>query len=482
MSTGNNELQALERIVMARTKSRTARASGVATDPAEIDAGAAEQSAISELQKIISETQDSGGSKDPRLADMLSSLAALYDAAGDAQNAESALARAIEIRSRFFGKDSLVVGHTMQVLAELNEREGKLLQAEKLYSSSLAIAIRQFGTADSETRHLVDKLRNVMSQQNRNPDEASRFAAGIANSAMNDALDAFPCDQYRELGQAALQIRNYKEAERIFACLRDVTMALSPNSVHYAQALESLAQTYYLQERTEEAFRMRDRAMQKYELLLGPQDPTVLAFAAKTAALRKESGKIAAAQTRLQRMATHRPAVLAACTSVEDRTAALALEPECLLGAQDASDDERIWKEYFKDGTDALQKSNTAEAERLLSLCVEKAEILNPHDWRLWNSMCELAAAYTAGGKLYKAASMYQQLLRRCEQQHGAESPTIVPYLVLVANNHEEQGEFVKVKECYERIVRIYTNARAPESIVQPYQSRLHELQADFEV
>lgn len=493
----------------------------------------ADQNLIPSLQTLLEQTQAEYGNEHPHVADVLSTMAMVLISEGNKAAASSALSRALEIRSRNFGKDNLALAPLAEEIGRMHEQQSNWASAERSYLAALEVLIKQLGLSDNETQRMLSRMRHAIHQQNRDEQEADRIAAGIANSAMNDALDAFPWEQYRDQGEAALQVRNYKEAERVFSYLRDVTIALSPNSARYAQTLEFLSEAYFGLGKNDEAFRSRDRALGRYESALGPQHPSIARFLLRTTQMRQSNGEYAEAQAashravrilqealgpdhaetksaqkllddltakltpaaarntpefarhRLERMNAKRPAVLNALQQAEAESrqsvhSAMTVTPDAVSDVE-GDDPESLWNKYMQQGKAALEAQNNSEAERLFALAVEKAEQFAPQDRKLWDSMCQLAAAYDATGKLYKATSTYKDVLKRCQDTHGPNSPHLVSYLRLVAKNHSDQGDVVRAIECYERIVKIYIDASAPAQMIQPYQEMLDRLQQDLQ-
>lgn len=482
---------------------------------------------IRALQTLIEKVKASRG-ESAYLGDLYAAMALMLADSGDSTAAESALAKCIDIRSRACGQDAIIVGQTLQLLAELQEAAGNWSQAEKSLMRALEISIRRHGKNSADAQRLIERLRAVVGEQGRDLDEANRFAAGVAITSMNDAMDVFPWDMYFEQGKSFLQVRNYREAERSFNYLRDVAMAVSPNSTHQAQCFEMLAETYWAQERHDDAFRLREKALNIYESILGADHLSIGRFLVRNLEMRMkleqlEQAKAIAlraivvlashlgeqheevialsdrlheiesklspqgvratvefAKRRLQRMRDRRPAVLAALEN-NNGSGATVPQNESAHAVQGADAEETEWIALMEKGKAARSALDHAEAERILIECVELAEKFASKDKRLWDTMLELAGAYNATGKLYKAMSTYQNVLKRCEQTCGPENPNIVKYLVAFAENQAQQGDLWKAQECYERVVRIYVDACAPQAMIQPYQQRLDELQANLE-
>src|SRR6185437_14134830 len=85
------------------------------------------------------------------------------------------------------------------------------------------------------------KLKRVLEREKKDSAEAERFMAATVYNAVNDALEVFPVDFYKEWGKELLAHKQYKQAEVLFCCLRDVVLALSPDCLHLAQILQLLA-------------------------------------------------------------------------------------------------------------------------------------------------------------------------------------------------------------------------------------------------
>ena len=110
-------------------------------DLAEAESRVAE--AIKEAKKI--------GTQDRRLAQSLTSLAAIYLRQGKSEEAVPLFKRALEIREKVLGPGHADVGSSLNNLATGYYRLGRYNEAEPLYERSLAIWEKILGSTHSRT-------------------------------------------------------------------------------------------------------------------------------------------------------------------------------------------------------------------------------------------------------------------------------------------------------------------------------------------
>jgi tetratricopeptide (TPR) repeat protein len=178
------------------------------------------------------------------------------------------------------------------------------------------------------------------------------------------------------------------------------------------------------------------------------------------------------------------PALPAADLSVPVGTAFTEITPTNAFDILEESEvhvETFLWEKYMAAGRRSMQTRNFLEAERMFIVALEKAAQFEKGDIRLLNNKCELAGSYTATGKLYKAVSLYREVLECCEAAHGQTSTELVPYLAALARSYAEQGDPMKARKCYERILSIYDAAGAADYETSPYREALMTLRRELE-
>jgi len=229
---------------------------------------------IEELERLL-QLQQSGAADEASSADTLSTLAELCRLNGYGERAEIYFRRALAVRSLYLGKDHASTAHSAFAVAELSCNSTDLNDAEQILRFCLESNVRRAGPQGGEVPALLDKLKRVLEREKKDSAEAERFMAATVYNAVNDALEVFPVDFYKEWGKELLAHKQYKQAEVLFCCLRDVVLALSPDCLHLAQILQLLALSLAGQGKKPNAVRVQNKALIKFEQLLGPNHPEV---------------------------------------------------------------------------------------------------------------------------------------------------------------------------------------------------------------
>lgn len=492
-----------------------------------------EQSICSELQKLLDSRTAADSVNDSLAADILSTMAQLHLCAGRLTEAESCCRKSLEIRQQKFGKDSLSVAHTAYELASISEKLGNFELSENYYRLSLDLTIRKRGPGHRSMPRIVERLRAVLEQQGKDAREADEYAAEAIKGALSDAMIAFDFPLYEKLGKKCLVAKQYKHAEWMFACLRDVTLALCPKSPQLPRMLQFLALSCAAQGKNSEAQRLQLQALQRFEQLYGIHHPDTARCLGRLADLQFANQQLKAAFESAMRsrsllqgaLGKNHPDTLAARERIKHikfelatkantarmgsvrqtlekrmeqlqherhlrrMTKALALEKETVDGIlapvnQHESDggeecskldnnvSDFLWQKFINAGRQALTAKNFEECERVLTSALRKAERFGKNDRRLWDTMCELANLYTATGKLFRAANLYKEIIDSCRDANGSDSPCLVPYLYSLSTHYRAQGEIVKERDTINRIITLLSAASAKDYELAPYLER----------
>lgn len=156
-------------------------------------------------------------------------------------------------------------------------------------------------------------------------------------------------------------------------------------------------------------------------------------------------------------------------------------------------DTDNIWATYTELGSTAHKAGDTAIAETMFAAARDEARRRGFNDWRwetslrnlatvyeaagkekdipaltdpgmsCWSKLAErstairlcrleeLAQSYTAVGRYFRAANLYQQLIELIEETFGRGHPTIIPRLLRLAWIYGIQKKHSKALEAYSR-------------------------------
>src|SRR5262249_30812720 len=220
------------------------------------------------------------GSDSLEVGSSLTRMAELYQDMGRDREAEKLISRAIDIRLKRLGEQNPDVGTSMSVLARIKEKRGHRLEAEKLYRRSLSIAENALGPDNPDLATNRSNLGAFLKSEGRH-------------------------DEAYSLLQSALAVRE---------------KTLPPDHPAIATSLLQLAELYRLQGRTDEAhelfkraFGMRKAAIKEVPVLFGTDrnlDTTAksIVFGNARAAAGKVTLGIAKVTLSKQQVSSPRPA------------------------------------------------------------------------------------------------------------------------------------------------------------------------------
>jgi len=121
------------------------------------------------------------------------------------------------------------------------------------------------------------------------------------------------------------------------------------------------------------------------------------------------------------------------------------------------------WDVYMKDGNQAKEHGQYAEALKLYTLAIEEAEKFGPSDPRLATSLNNLAELYRTQGKYDAAEPLYKRSLAIYEKALGPDHPNVATSLENLANLYHVQGDYAKAEPLYKRSLAIREKALGPD-------------------
>jgi CHAT domain-containing protein/tetratricopeptide (TPR) repeat protein len=118
----------------------------------------------------------------------LTILASLNLREGRLEEAAELSGRALAIREKLFGSDSLPVSFSFDQLGKLHQRWGRYADAESFYQQSLAIIKKVLSSDDPRYAETLNNLADLYKTQNRYPDALPLVQTAIKNGRASPAV------------------------------------------------------------------------------------------------------------------------------------------------------------------------------------------------------------------------------------------------------------------------------------------------------
>jgi serine/threonine protein kinase/tetratricopeptide (TPR) repeat protein len=237
------------------------------------------------------------------VADTLQNLGIVLDSQGRYDEAAADFRKALEIRSRKLGPDDPDVARTLNSLAINYWNQEKYAEAEPLFERSLAIKEKTLGPDHPDLANTLINLAILKHTQKKYAESEALFKRALAISEkklgpdhpdlgtiLND-LAALYEDEGRRVEAEPLYVR----------CLAIWEKALGPDHPDVAIALHNLANLYRNLGKYEQAEPLYVRSLAIWEKSLGPDHPYVGASLRERANLYREEGRGAEAEALYER-------------------------------------------------------------------------------------------------------------------------------------------------------------------------------------
>ena len=225
--------------------------------------------------------------------------------------AQAQLERAVELRQRASGADSLEAARTMRSLAEVYEFQGKYARTEQLLTHVLAVESRSLGEQDPETLRTMSDLavayRYLANYSRAQPLftkvlEAQRDTIGEENPDTLATMSALG-ESYQKQGMSEKAAQIFT---RVLAVSRKVLGEEHPTTV---SAMNDLANAYLTEGQYPEAERLYSSVHEIQRRVRGEEHPNTLLTSANLALLAWREGKLDQAERMYQQLMEAAPRV-----------------------------------------------------------------------------------------------------------------------------------------------------------------------------
>ena len=223
----------------------------------------------------------------------LSNLAVSLGSAGDYEQAEPLLKRALAIQEKALGPEHPSTALGLNNLAGLYHKQGRYEQAEPLYQRALAIRKKTLGPEHPTTATSLNNLAGIYRSQGRYEEAEPLYdrALAIQEKALGPEHPTTALGLNNLAGLYHKQGR-YEEAEPLYdRALAIQEKALGPEHPTTALGLNNLAGIYRAQGRYQEVEPLYQRALTITEKALGPEHPTTATVFRNYVGLLRELGR-----------------------------------------------------------------------------------------------------------------------------------------------------------------------------------------------
>ena len=116
---------------------------------------------------------------------------------------------------------------------------------------------------------------------------------------------------------------------------------------------------------------------------------------------------------------------------------------------------QQTWESSMAAGQQAMQQGHYAEAERMFSAAVAKAEAFGREDRRVAVTLSQLAQSYAAQGKYVEAEPVYLQALKIYQAVHGEQHVDVAATLNNLGVLHRMHGQYADAEPLLTRALAI---------------------------
>jgi serine/threonine protein kinase/tetratricopeptide (TPR) repeat protein len=255
------------------------------------------------LEKALELKKKIYGEDSLSVADALYNLGIVLDSQGRYDEAAADFRKALEIRSRKLGPDDPEVARSLNSLAINYWNQEKYAEAEPLFERSLAIKEKTLGPDHPDLANTLINLAILKHTQKKYGESEALFKRALAISEKRLGPD------HPDLGTILNDLAalyedegRRKEAEPLYVrCLAIWEKALGPDHPDVGIAVHNLANLYRNLGKYAEAEPLYVRSLAIWEKALGPDHPYVGASLRERANLYREEGRAAEAEKLYER-------------------------------------------------------------------------------------------------------------------------------------------------------------------------------------
>ncbi len=126
---------------------------------------------------------------------------------------------------------------------------------------------------------------------------------------------------------------------------------------------------------------------------------------------------------------------------------------------------QQSWESAMEAGEATMRSGQYADAERIFTQAVKKAEQFGLHDRRVAVTLSRLAQAYTAQEKYVEAEPVYLQALKIYQDVHGEDHVDVAATLNNLGVLHRKHGQFVDAQALLARALKIKEKIFGPDDL-----------------
>ena len=213
-------------------------------------------------------------------ARLMQTLGTVHQQLGLYDEARPLFENALRIRERELGPDNVLVAEPLRGLAEIARIRGQTAVADSALQRALAIRMAAQDSGSVDVINAMAAVASLRYSQGRLADAESVYTRVVALDSVHGADNA-PRGRYlRGFGTVLWQQGRYPEAERLFKRALDIQQrVLGSNHPDVGGTFNNLGGLYYRQKEYQRALESYERARPVLEKSLGPKHPNVLGLA-----------------------------------------------------------------------------------------------------------------------------------------------------------------------------------------------------------
>jgi tetratricopeptide (TPR) repeat protein/CHAT domain-containing protein len=438
--------------------------------------------AIEVAKQLLGMREKALGPDHTRVAEVLGSLALLYERQGRNAEAEQLYKRSLTIAEKAHGPDHLGVGALLNNLATVYRQQGRYAEAELLLQRSVAIAEKALGPDHPDVGTALNNFAFLYSSQGRYAEAEQLYKRSLAIAEKAHGPN------HQDVGialnnLATLYMYQSRYAEAEILIKRDLAMTekvLGPDHPEVGTALNNLAWVYRAQGHYAAAEPIYIRSVAILVNGLGAEHPEVAQPLMNLALLYQSQGRYAEAEQLLMRcLGIREKAWGPEHRDVGMTVSNLALvynsqgryeEAEPLLKRSLAIMEKTLGFDHPEVG---LLLNNLAELYRAMGRHAE-AEPLYKRNLAIWlaldpqhrsvgTSLNNLALLYQDQGRFDEAAPLYERSLVIAEKALGPEHPEVGQILNNLGLLVQYQRRYTEAEPLFQRSLTIRKKALGPE-------------------
>lgn len=217
------------------------------------------------------------GEHHPKIANIYSDLAVLYNTQGRYQDAEKLCLKALELRTQLLGEDHPKVANSLNDLATVFNTQGRYEDAERLYLKSLRLIEDLFGEEHPKVASALNDLATVYNARGCYDEAEATYHRSLdMRKRLLGELHVDVATSLNNLAELYKKQGNYSKAETF--CCQSLDMSiqlLGEEHPDVAFSLNNLAELYRLQGRYTDAEPLYLRSLDVCRKFLGEIHPNV---------------------------------------------------------------------------------------------------------------------------------------------------------------------------------------------------------------